>query len=158
MKRFRFIYTFIAGVILVLFGAVYGGYFAFPYPDMPPGEAARHGLHLFVSKAGLFGGVVLVVVSIAGGIMAVSARVLASPFSKALGGMAVLMSGFLYGACVALPLPNPPPQGPGWVGHLLASSALLLAGSGLLIGSVIQHAQRKRCRAGQAAGSMKGMS
>ena len=136
MNGVRFIYGFFIGVILLIFGAFYGAYFAFPYPDMPPEEAAMHRLHLSVSKWSLLGGVVLVVASIAVGIMKAVCKALTSSLSKVLVGVAFLISGFLYGSHVALPLPNPPPQGLQWVGHVLVSITLLLAGLGLLIMSI----------------------
>jgi hypothetical protein len=57
------------------------------------------------------GGVVVIEASIVGGIIKAFGKRLASSSRKWFVGLAFLILGFLYGSYVALPIPNPPPQG-----------------------------------------------
>ena len=133
MNRIRFIYIFCIGVMLFIFGTIYGAFFAFPYPDLPPEEKAMYRFHELVSKLSWNGGVVLIQVSIVGGIIKAVGKRFATPLSMAFIGMASLIFGCLYGSFVALPIPNPPPPGMQWVAHIFVSVTLLLAGLGLLL-------------------------
>ena len=83
----QFIYIFCIGVTLLIFGIFYLGFFAFPYPDMPPEEKAMRRLHKLVSGWCMFGGVVLVEVSIVGGVIKALGKRLASPLHKTLIGI-----------------------------------------------------------------------
>ncbi len=89
--------------------------------------------HELVSKLSWNGGVVLIQVSIVGGIIKAVGKRFATPLSMAFIGIASLIVGCLYGSFVALPIPNPPPPGMQWVAHIFVSVTLLLAGLGLLL-------------------------
>ncbi len=133
MNRVRFIYIFCIGVMLLIFGMFYLGFFAFPYPDSPPEKEAIYRLQRSVSKLSMSGGVVLVLGSIVGGIIKAANKYFATSKSMIFVGIAFLVLGSLYGSLVALPIPNPPPDGMQWAVHVFVSVTLLLAGSGLLL-------------------------
>ena len=133
MNRVRFIYIVCVGVTLFIFGTFYFGFFAFPYPDLPPEEKAMYRLRESASTLSMSGGVVLILVSIVGGIIKAVGKRCATLSSMAFIGIAFLVLGCLYGSFVALPIPNPPPQGMQWVAHIFVSVTLLLAGLGLLL-------------------------
>ena len=138
MNRVRFIYIFCIGVMLCIFGTFYLGFFAFPYPDSPPVKEAIYRLQRSVSKLSMGGGVVLVFVSIVGGIIKAVNKHFTTPSSMVFVGLAFLVLGYLYGSFVALPIPNPPPDGIQWAAHIFVSGTLLLAGSGLLLLFIIR--------------------
>ena len=119
--------------MLLIFGTIYSAFFAFPYPDLPSGEEAIYRLHGSVSKLSMGGGVVLILVSIAGGLIKAVGKRFATPSNMLFVGIAFLVLGCLYGSFVALPIPNPPPNGMQWVTHIFVSVTLLIAGSGLLL-------------------------
>ena len=133
MNRIRFIYIFCIGVMLFIFGTFYLGIFAFPYPDSPPEEKAIRRLHGLVSGWCMFGGVVLIEVSIVGGLIKALGKRLASPLHKTLIGISFLILGGLYGAYLVLELSNPTPPEMHWVAQVFVSVTLLLAGLGLLL-------------------------
>ena len=133
MNRIRFIYIFCIGVMLFIFGMFYFAFLAFPYPDLPPEERAIYRFHGLVSKLSVSVGVVLIQVSVVGGIIKAVGKRFATPLSMAFIGIAFLVLGCLYGSFVALPIPNPPPPGMQWVAHIFISVTLLLAGLGLLL-------------------------
>jgi uncharacterized protein YhhL (DUF1145 family) len=133
MNRIRFIYIFCIGDMLLIFGIGYLAFFAFPYPDLPPEERAIHRLHELVSKWCVSGGVVLIEVSIVGGIIKALGKRLATPLRKTLIGISFLILGGLYGSYLVLKLSNPTPPEMQWVAQVFVSVTLLLAGLGLLI-------------------------
>ena len=126
--------------MLFIFGMFYLGFFAFPYPDMPPEKK----IHTSVSMWCVLGGAVLMHVSIAGGIIKALDRRLVSSLSKVSGGSVFLIAGWLYGAYFALPLPNPPPEGMLWVAHVSVSITLLLTGLGFLLLVAFRKMSAKR--------------
>jgi len=121
------------GVMLFISGIFYLGFFAFPYPDLPPEERAMHRLDELVSKWCMFGGVVLIEVSIVGGIIKALGKRLATPLSKTLIGISFLIFGCLYGSHLVLQLSNPTPPEMQWMAQVFVSVTLLLAGLGLLL-------------------------
>ena len=90
-------------------------------------------LHGLVSGWCMFGGVVLIEVSIVGGIIKALGKRLASPLHKTLIGISFLILGGLYGAYLVLELSNPTPPEMHWVAQVFVSVTLLLAGLGLLL-------------------------
>ena len=141
MNRIRFIYIFCIGVMLFIFSAFY---FDFPYPDLPPEEKAIYRLRGSVSKLSMSGGVVLILVSIVGGIIKAVGKRFAAPSSMAFIGIGFLVVGCLYGSFVALPIPNPPPQGMQWLAHIFVSVTLFLAGLALLLFVIFRKIAAKR--------------
>jgi hypothetical protein len=133
MNRIRFIYIFCIGVMLFIFGVCYLAIFAFPYPDLPPEEGAINRLHGLVSKWCVFGGVVLIEVSIVGGAIKALCNRLATPLRKTLVGISFLILGWLYGSYLASKLSNPTPPEMQWVAQVFVSVTLLLVGLGLLL-------------------------
>ena len=79
------------------------------------------------------GGVVLILVSIVGPIIKAVCKRFVTPSNMVFIGIAFSVLGCLYGSFVALPIPNPPPQGVQWVAHIFVSITLLLAGLGMLL-------------------------
>ena len=133
MNRIRFIYIFCIGVTLLIFGIFYLGFFAFPYQDMPPEEKVIRRLHGLVSGWCMFGGVVLVEVSIVGGVIKALGKRLASPLHKTLIGISFLIVGGIYGSYLVLELSKPTPPEMHWVAQVFVSVTMLLAGLGLLL-------------------------
>ncbi len=134
MIRVRFLYIFLGGVVLFIFGAIYGVFFVFPYPDLPAEEVDIYLFHSLVSFGSLHAGIALVLVSIVGGIVRVASKLLVTTFSKAISGLALVISGYFYGYYIALPLPGPPPKGiPWWVVDGFVSVTMILAGLILLL-------------------------
>ena len=129
----RFIYIFCIGVTLLIFGIFYLGFFAFPYQDMPPEEKVIRRLHGLVSGWCMFGGVVLIEVSIVGGVIKALGKRLASPLHKTLIGISFLILGGIYGSYLVLELSKPTPPEIHWVVQFFVSVTLLLAGLGLLL-------------------------
>lgn len=136
MGRFRFVTVFFIGVMLFVFGIFYGAFFAFPYPDLPPEEAATHRLHKSVSMWVLFGGTALIEEAIVERIIKALGKALASSLRKGCVGMAFLILGFIYSSFFALPTQNPA-QAMQLAGHIFVSVTLLLVGLGLLMMSVV---------------------
>jgi hypothetical protein len=130
MNKIRFIYIFCIGVMLCIFGIFC---LPFPYPDSSSEEVAIDRLLASVSKLSMGGGVVVVLVSIVGGIIKAANKYFATSTSMVFVGIAFLVLGSLYGSFVALPIPNPPPDGMQWAVHVFVSLTLLLAGSALLL-------------------------
>ena len=90
-------------------------------------------LHGLVSGWCMFGGVVLIEVSIVGGVIKGLGKRLASPLHKTLIGISFLIVGGLYGSYLVLGLSNPTPPEMHWVAQFYVSVTLLLAGLGLLL-------------------------
>jgi len=90
-------------------------------------------LHGLVSGWCMFGGVVLIEVSIVGGVIKALGKRLASPLHKTLIGISFLIVGGLYGSYLVLELSNPTPPEMHWVVQFYVSVTLLLAGLGLLL-------------------------
>ena len=90
-------------------------------------------LHGLVSGWCMFGGVVLIEVSIVGGVIKALGKRLASPLHKTLIGISFLIVGGLYGSYLVLELSNPRPPEMHWVAQFYVSVTLLLAGLGLLL-------------------------
>ena len=133
MNRIRFIYIFCIGVMLFIFGTFYFGFFAFQPPDTPPEEKAMRRLHGLVSGWCMFGGVVLIEVSIVGGVIKALGKRLASPLHKTLIGISFLILGGICGSYLVLELSKPTPPEMHWVAQFYVSVTLLLAGLGLLL-------------------------
>ena len=96
----------------------------FPYPDSSSEEVAIDRLLASVSKLSMGGGVVVVLVSIVGGIIKAANKYFATSTSMVFVGIAFLVLGSLYGSFVALPIPNPPPDGIQWAVHVFVSLTL----------------------------------
>lgn len=90
-------------------------------------------LHGLVSGWCMFGGVVLIEVSIVGGVIKALGKRLASPLHKTLIGISFLIVGGLYGSYLVLELSKPTPPEMHWVAQFYVSVTLLLAGLGLLL-------------------------
>lgn len=144
MRRIRFRYILIIGVLLCILGTFCGAFFAFPQPDLPPEDQARARLHTVIWQWSFLGGVTLTQVALAGEIARTLNKRLDSPLGKVSWGIALLFSGWLYGAFFALPLPNPPPPGMLWVAHIFVSVTLLLTGSVLLLAGIVSKLSTRR--------------
>ena len=99
---------------------------------MPPEEKAMRRLHKLVSGWCMFGGVVLIEVSIVGGVIKALSKRLASPLHKKLIAISFLILGGLSGACLVNGVPHPASMAHAAV-HVFVSVTLLLVGLGLLL-------------------------
>ena len=90
-------------------------------------------LHGLVSGWCMFGGVVLIEVSIVGGVIKALGKRLASPLHKKLTAISFLILGGLYGSYLVLELSKPTPPEMHWVAQVFVSVTLLLVGLGLLL-------------------------
>jgi hypothetical protein len=128
MNKIRLKYVFLFGAFLFIFGLIYGIAFAFPSPDVPSEK-----VNVLISFWSLSVGVVLIGISIVGGMTRVLFNYFSTSLSALLTGMFLVVSGCIYGVQFAFPLPNPPPDGLLWVYHIFASIIFFLVGLVLLI-------------------------
>ena len=128
MNKIRLKYVFLFGAFLFVFGVIYGIAFAFPSPKFPSAK-----INVLISFWSLSVGVVLIGISIIGGMTRVLFNYCSTSLSALLTGMFLVVSGCVYGAQFAFPLPNPPPDGLLWVFHIFASIIFFLVGLVLLI-------------------------
>ena len=136
MKKIRFIYIYCIGVTLLLFGIFYHVFYGTPPQyfanNMSPEEKAISRLHDLISMWCIFGGVVLMGVSIVGGVIKALSKRLASPLHKKLIAISFLILGGLSGACLVMGVPHPASIAHA-VAHVFVSVTLLLVGLGLLL-------------------------
>ncbi len=84
-------------------------------------------LHGLVSGWCMFGGVVLIEVSIVGGVIKALGKRLASPLHKTLIGISFLIVGGLYGSYLVLELSNPTPPEMHWVAQVLCQCYFVIS-------------------------------
>ncbi|MFT6614554.1 MAG: hypothetical protein ACJAXR_000517 [Halopseudomonas sp.] len=128
MNKIQLKYVFMFGAFLFIFGLIYGIAFAFPSPDVPSEK-----VNVSISFWSLSVGVVLIEISIIGGMTRVIFNYLPTSLSVLLTGVFLVASGCIYGVQFVFPLPRPPPDGLLWACHIFASITLFLVGLLLLI-------------------------
>ena len=130
MNKIRLNYIFLFGIFVFIFGTLYGVYFAFPYPDLPPEDVSIYNFHTSLFYWSFFGGLGLMQIAIIAGIIKVLYNNLASILNAFLIGIFLVVFGCFYGVYFVLPLPNPP-EGILWVFHIFASITVFWVGLGL---------------------------